>query len=130
MGRMQKFFELEELDPKDREWTNRSGNGAGAGAVSISGRYVWTPTDEDDEEKNGVKDQAGGNAKDPKGVKTAAVAAGDAGVNAQVVLGEGREGKGTSSVRRQRERGVGGGRLGWGGGRRRERSGGGRILFA
>eukprot|EP00903_Cladosiphon_okamuranus_P012646 g11831.t1 len=60
LGRMQKFFELEELDPKDREWTNRSGNGRGAGAVSISGTYVWTPTDDDDEEasksKDGVKD--------------------------------------------------------------------------
>lgn len=43
---MLKFFELEELHPKDREWTNRGGNGKGKGAVSVSGTYVWTPSDD------------------------------------------------------------------------------------
>lgn len=67
---MQKFFELEELHPKDREWTNRGGNGTGAGAVSISGTYVWTPADEDDGDSNA---KVAKDAKDAKG-KTAVVA--------------------------------------------------------
>lgn len=57
---MQKFFELEELHPKEREWTNRGGSGKGAGAVSISGTYVWTPAGDDDD---------GDKAADAKGSK-------------------------------------------------------------
>lgn len=39
---MQKFFELDELHPADREWTNRDGNGKGGGSLSVSGKFVWT----------------------------------------------------------------------------------------
>lgn len=46
---MQKFFELEELHPADRDWTNRDGNGKGAGSLSVSGRFVWTPAAADDD---------------------------------------------------------------------------------
>eukprot|EP00904_Undaria_pinnatifida_P007302 jgi/Undpi1/3701/HiC_scaffold_16.g07071.m1 len=49
LGRMQKFFELEELHPADRDWTNRDGNGKGAGSLSVSGRFVWTPAAADDD---------------------------------------------------------------------------------
>lgn len=45
---MQAFFELEELHPSDREWTNR--DGPGSGAVSIAGKFVWTPSDDDDDD--------------------------------------------------------------------------------
>lgn len=110
---MQKFFELEELDPADREWTNRCGNGKGAGAVSISGTYLWTPPDddEDDEEQTkGSKKSAKGDATaDGPKSKSAAVGAGDAGGSGQVALGESGGGSG---VLRQGE-GGGGRSCGW-----------------
>ncbi|CAM9732984.1 unnamed protein product, partial [Hapterophycus canaliculatus] len=62
LGRMQKFFELEELHPKDREWTNRGGNGEGAGTVSIAGTFVWTPVD--DEDGDDAAGAAGGKQKE------------------------------------------------------------------
>lgn len=55
---MQAFFELEELHPSDREWTNR--DGPGSGAVSIMGKFVWTPSDEDDDDAGGGGGSQGG----------------------------------------------------------------------
>lgn len=89
---MQKFFELEELHPKDREWTNRSGNGRGAGAVSISGTYVWTPTDDDGDSEqtanNGVKNTTTAGSKS----KSAAVTGNEASGRDEVDPGEGGAG--------------------------------------
>jgi len=65
---MQKFFEMEELHPKERDWTNRSGNGDGT--VAISGTFVWTPADDDDADKDqapGAKGDARGGAEGVKG---------------------------------------------------------------
>eukprot|EP00752_Nemacystus_decipiens_P009274 g8285.t1 len=96
LGRMQKFFELEELHPADREWTNRGGNGTGAGAVSISGTYVWTPTvqeGEDTEEAGAASKANDSKARNtrtvgPKAKKTAAVAGGEADGGGQAALGD------------------------------------------
>lgn len=62
---MQKFFELEELHPADREWTNRDGNGKGAGSLSVSGKFVWTlAADTDDDGTPNDKEGKEGGGKD------------------------------------------------------------------
>lgn len=54
---MQNFIELEELKEADRTWTNRDGNGKGAGKVFAQGTFVWTSTadklEEQDENEDG-----------------------------------------------------------------------------
>lgn len=66
---MQKFFELEELSPMDRNWTSKSGNGKGAGKLFIAGTYVWT---QDESEAVTEKGEAG-KESEGKDVKTAAI---------------------------------------------------------
>lgn len=46
LGRIQAFFELEELHPADREWTSSGGNDKGAGFLCLSGTFVWSPADD------------------------------------------------------------------------------------
>lgn len=53
---MQTFFELEELHPTDREWTSRGGNGKGAGSLSLSGKFIWKPADDGDDNENDPND--------------------------------------------------------------------------
>ena len=73
---MQTFFELGELHPTDREWTSRGGNGKGAGSLSLSGKFIWKPADDDDDNENDPidavpNDREGGNkgGSDGKGGK-------------------------------------------------------------
>lgn len=70
LGRMQKFFELEELHSVDREWTNKCGNYKGAGALSVSGRFIWTPDAQDEE---AAEANASGEVGEGKKAKAAAV---------------------------------------------------------
>lgn len=59
LGRLQNFLELDEICEDDRVWTNRDGNGKGYGSVSITGKFVWTPDDEENEEEASCKDDGG-----------------------------------------------------------------------
>ncbi|CAM9569071.1 unnamed protein product, partial [Laminaria digitata] len=63
LGRMQKFFELEELHPGDRKWTSRDGNVKGAGSLSLSGKYIWNSADEDDDDNDNDSNDAVTNDK-------------------------------------------------------------------
>ncbi|CAM9948860.1 unnamed protein product, partial [Ectocarpus sp. 4 AP-2014] len=90
VGRMQAFFELEELHPSDREWTNREG--PGSGAVSIAGKFVWTPSDEDDDDATGGggggAGAQGGETKE-EGELAAAASSGKKGAKGAAVADEG-----------------------------------------
>lgn len=70
VGRMQTFFELDELHPADREWTNRDGNGKGAGSISASGRFVWTSSADDDKTDSDPRTSSGQERSGNGGDKT------------------------------------------------------------
>lgn len=76
LGRMQKFFELEELQGDDREWTNKCGNHKGAGALSVSGTFIWTP---DAQGEEAAEAGASGEADEGKKAKAAAVTSSEQG---------------------------------------------------
>lgn len=95
---MQTFFELDELQPVDREWTNKNGNGQGAGTLSASGTFVWASAanekhntevtavkDSDTKAVDARSDEADAAAPVHQKAKMAAVSAADGG---GVVVGE------------------------------------------